>query len=34
MYEANVAACSIILTKHSMQNERRVEFFNIKLGGT
>jgi hypothetical protein len=30
MYEAKVAACSDIRTKHSTQSEGRVEFFNVK----
>ena len=34
MYKAKVAVCSDIRTKHSTQNERHGEFFNIKLGGT
>ena len=34
LYEANVAVCSQIRTKHSTQSERRVEFLNVKPGGT
>ena len=34
IYEAKVAICSDIRTKHSTQRERHVEFFNVKLGGT
>ena len=34
MYKAKVAVCSDIRTKHSMQSEQHVEFFNFKLGGT
>jgi len=34
MYKAKVAACSEILTKHSMQSEHHVEFLNVKPGGT
>ena len=34
MYKAKFAVCSVIRTKHSTQSERRVEFFNIKPGGT
>jgi hypothetical protein len=34
MYKANVAVCSEIRTKHQMQKEYHVEFFNFKLGGT
>ena len=30
MYEAKVAVCSDILTKHATQSERHVEFLNIK----
>ena len=30
MYKAKVAVCSDIRTKHSTQNERHVEFLNIK----
>ena len=33
MYKAKVALCSEILTKHSMQSEHHVEFFNVKPGG-
>ena len=31
MYKAKVAVCSDIRTKHSMQSERNVEFFNVNL---
>ena len=34
LYKAKVAICSDILTKHSMQRERHVEFLNVKPGGT
>ena len=34
MYEAKVAVCSDIRTKRSTQNERHVEFLNVKLSGT
>ena len=34
MYKAKVAVCSKIHTKQSTQSEYRVEFFNIKPGGT
>ena len=30
MYKAKVAVCSDIRTKHSTQNERHVEFLNVK----
>ena len=33
MYKAEVALCSDICTKHSMQSERHVEFLNVKRGG-
>jgi len=33
-YEAKVAVCSEIHTKHLMQSEHRVEFLNVKPGGT
>jgi hypothetical protein len=33
-YTPNVAGCSEICTKHSAQSKRRVEFLNIKAGGT
>ena len=33
-YEAKVAVCSDISTKHSTQSEQRVEFLNIKPGCT
>jgi len=33
-YTVKVAVCSEIRTKHSMQSEHRVEFFNVKPGGT
>ena len=32
--KAKVVVCSDICTKHSKQSERRVEFLNVKLGGT
>ena len=34
MYKGKVAVCSDIRTKHSKQNERHVEFLNVKPGGT
>ena len=34
MYKAKVALCSDIRTKQSTQSESRVEFLNIKPGGT
>jgi hypothetical protein len=34
MYEAKVAVCSDIPIKHLMQSEHRVEFLNVKAGGT
>ena len=34
IYKAKVAVCSDTRTKHSTQSERRVEFFNVKPGGT
>ena len=34
MYEAKVAVCSEIRTKHSTQSQHRVEFFNVNPGGT
>ena len=34
MYKAKVAVCSEIRTKHLTQSKRRVEFLNIKPGGT
>ena len=34
LYKAKVAVCSDILTKHSTQSERHVEFLNFKPGGT
>jgi len=33
-YKAKAAVCSEIRKKHSTQSEHRVEFFNIKPGGT
>ena len=33
-YTAKVAVCSEIRTKQSAQNEHRVEFLNVKPGGT
>jgi hypothetical protein len=32
--KAKVAVCYYILTKHSTQNEHRVEILNVKPGGT
>ena len=34
LYKAKVAVRSDIRTKHSNQSERRVEFLNVKHGGT
>jgi len=34
MYTAKVAVCSEIRTKHSTQSENKVEFLNVKPGGT
>jgi hypothetical protein len=34
MYKAKAAVCSEICTKHSTQSEHRVEFLNVKTGGT
>ena len=34
MYKAEVAVCSEIHTKDSTQSEHRVEFLNVKPGGT
>jgi hypothetical protein len=34
MYEATVAVCSEICTKHAMQREQHIEFLNVKPGGT
>ena len=34
VYKAKVAACSEIRKKHSTQSEHRVEFLNVKPGGT
>jgi len=34
MYKAKVAVYSQIRTKHSKKSEHRVEFLNIKPGGT
>jgi len=34
MHKANFAVCSEIHTKHPVQSEHRVEFLNVKLGGT
>ena len=34
MYKEEVAVCSKIHTKHSMQSEHHVEFLNVKPGGT
>jgi len=33
-HKAKVTVCSEICTKHSMQSEHHVEFFNVKPGGT
>jgi hypothetical protein len=33
-YTAKLAVCSEIRTKHQTQSEHRVEFLNVKLGGT
>jgi hypothetical protein len=34
VYKAKVAVCPDIRTKHSTQSEHRVEFLNVKRGGT
>ena len=34
IYKAKVAACSEIHTKHSLQSDHHVEFFNVQPGGT
>ena len=34
MYKAKVAVCSEVRTEHSAQSERRLEFLNVKPGGT
>ena len=34
MYKAKVAVSSDIRAKHSTQNDRYVEFLNVKPGGT
>jgi hypothetical protein len=34
LYKAKVAVCSEICTKHSKQSKQRVEFLNVKRGGT
>jgi len=34
IYEAKVAVCSQIRTKHSTQSEQHLEFLNVKPGGT
>ena len=34
MYKIKVAVCSDICTKHSTQNERHVQFLNVKPCGT
>ena len=34
LYKAEVAVCSDIRTKHSVQSECQVEFLNVKPGGT
>ena len=33
MYKAKIAVCSDMRTKHSTQNERDLEFLNVKPGG-
>jgi len=33
IYEAKVAVCSEIPSKHSLQSEHHVEFFNVKPDG-
>ena len=33
-FEAKVAVCSDIRTKHSTQSERQAEVLNVKPGGT
>jgi len=33
-YKTKVAVCSEIRTKHSTHSEPRVEFLNVKPGGT
>ena len=33
-YKEKVAVCTDIRTKHSTQSEHRVEFLNVKPGGT
>ena len=33
MYKAKVAVCFDMRTKHSAQNERRLEFLNVKSCG-
>jgi hypothetical protein len=33
MYEAKVAVCSEIYTKHSTKSEHHVELLNVKPGG-
>jgi len=34
MYEAKVAVCSAIHTKHLTQSEHHIEILNFKPGGT
>jgi hypothetical protein len=34
MYKAKVVVCSEIRTKYSTQSENKVEFLNVKPGGT
>ena len=34
LYKGKVAVCSDILTEHSTQSERYVEFLIVKPGGT
>jgi hypothetical protein len=33
MYEAKIAVCSEIRTKHSMESEHHAEFLSVKPGG-
>jgi len=33
-HRVKAAVCSQIRTKHSMRSEQRVEFLNVKPGGT
>jgi hypothetical protein len=34
VYKVKFAVCSEIRAKHSTQSENRVEFLNVKIGGT